>query len=190
MAFPTSPTNGQIYKNYYYNSTKNTWLIGAGIVGSTNIGEQTFGNGVTVFTDINISSKLTQRVRSHTTGGVAGTKALIRQFNDVSNWSSSLVLIEYFISGPTFDVMNYGMHIAKWGYGGAGTEVVTKISGGLVPYWGPAILINGYHYYRDLLVDYTAYLNTTVSIKFPGTNERTSSTPEIGSGAIYVYPSS
>lgn len=181
MAFPTSPTEGQIYNGYIYKTNK--WnTLG---VSSTNPGSVTLEDD----TRINVDLKgnwplLSQRIRTKQTGNIAQVFPILRQFNDPSNWSSSACMIEIFGCFPTHTNMDYGMVCPRWGHGGI--DVLVKVASQYSIYWGDAVLVSGAYYYRDLLISLGTYQGVILKIHITG-NEKYDSTPVAGSGLFYVY---
>ncbi len=184
MAFPTSPVNGQIYKNFIYRD--NLWKTLD--VTESSAGWMKFENNHIVYSDTNSNFVMPRiRARSKQTAAAGATIPLLRQFNQTDQWSGGVVVIEGYSEYPTETNMNYGLWVVRWGYSGTGS-VIEKISGPIAPVWGTPVTISGSFQYRDLNVSFPNYYGCTYVIKLShNINEVFSSTPIQASGAVYVY---
>ena len=111
---------------------------------------------------------LTTYVRTISAPGASPvTFTILRQFHDSVNWSVGGILIEEFTYSYDASRFDYGMYFARYGYSGNAADVLTKISGSQLPFWGAATQTSGNYYYRDLSITVPAYYNITVRITSP-----------------------
>ena len=113
-------------------------------------------------------SNLTTYVKTISAPGASPvTFTILRQFHDSVNWSVGGILIEEFTHSYDASRFDYGMYFARYGYSGNTADVLTKISGCQLPFWGAATQISGTYYYRDLSITVPAYYNMTIRITSP-----------------------
>ena len=111
---------------------------------------------------------LTTYVRTISAPGASPvTSTILRQFHDSVNWNAGGILIEEFTYSYDASRLDYGMYFARYGYSGNSADVLTKISGSQLPFWGAATQTSGNYYYRDLSITVPAYYNITVRITSP-----------------------
>lgn len=113
------------------------------------------------------------------------TYPILRQFHESANWSEGGILVEVFTFNYGASIFDYGMSLARYGYGANSADVLTKIAGSQTPTWGAATQISGNYYYRDLSITVPAYYIVTVRITspIPITSDLTSSQANV----VYLY---
>ncbi len=110
---------------------------------------------------------LTTYVKTFSTGPGTTTYAILRQFHDQVNWGLGGMLVEVFVHYYEKNIFDFGMFMARYGYSGNGADILTKISGGIAPYWGGVGTISGNIKYRDLYIDVPYYRQVTVRVTTP-----------------------
>jgi hypothetical protein len=125
-------------------------------------------------------------VRTFPQSGTTTTYDIARQVHDHVNWGSGGILVEVFTSYYQTSVFDYGMHLARYGYSGGSSNIVTKIAGGSVPFWsGTTYTGVGNNYFRNLRITVPEHYLITIKISTAMPVTTNSSSTE--QNTVYFY---